>query len=78
VEWQMNAEQCEVFLRRYRALSGDDAGQRIAEYVIAYCAFQAGYAQMAAKAMAGTEEEPRLRHETERYTYMAQRVSMAA
>jgi hypothetical protein len=74
VEWQMNAAQREAFLRRYQALSGDDAENRIAEYVIAYCAFQAGYAQMAAAAMAGTAEEPRLRREAERYTYAAQRL----
>ncbi len=78
VEWQMNAAQCEGFLACYRRLSGDHAEHRIAEYVIAYCAFQAGYAEMAAAAMAGTEEELRLKREAERYTNLVQRLPITA
>jgi hypothetical protein len=67
VEWEMDSHAAESFIDTYRRAAGDDVSRRLANYMVAYCAFQAGYAQMAASAMVGTDEEPRLRREVERY-----------
>jgi hypothetical protein len=60
VEWQMDAETQQAFLRAYRRASGDDAEQRVTSYLLAYTSFRMGYCKMAAEAMQGSEEEHRL------------------
>jgi hypothetical protein len=71
VEWDMSAQHRGAFLDRYRARSGDNAEHRMSEYIVAYCAFQAGYAQMAAAAMAGSAEAKRFQRELARYARAA-------
>jgi len=79
VEWALSAAEQQVFLSHYRALSGDDPTERLSNYSVAYCAFQAGYAHMAAEAMRGTDEELRLRRDCKRYRDMlARNISVAA
>ena len=67
VEWAMGAAESDAFLAEYRRTSGDDVSPRLPGYLTAYRAYQAGYAQMAAAAMAGSDEEPRLLRDVERY-----------
>jgi hypothetical protein len=67
VEWQMGDDQRAALLNRYKKRSGDDASSRIDAYITAYCAFQAGYAKMAAAAMQGSDEAPRFLRDLERY-----------
>lgn len=67
VEWQMNEEQTAEFLKRYRHASGDDAGTRIDGFIKAYAVFRLAYCLMAANAMAGSDEQPRLKRAVATY-----------
>lgn len=67
VEWQMDEAQAEAFLERYRQSSGDNPEARIADFVIAYSVFRTAYCLMAANALCGTGEEPRLKLAADRY-----------
>jgi adenine/guanine phosphoribosyltransferase-like PRPP-binding protein len=67
VEWRMNQDQATVFLDLYRRASGDDASRRIDGFVTAYAAFRCAYSMMAANAMHGTEEQPRLERAADGY-----------
>ena len=60
VEWQMNDQQTTEFLDRYRRASGDDASARIDGFIKAYTVFRLAYCLMAANAMNGSDEQPRL------------------
>jgi adenine/guanine phosphoribosyltransferase-like PRPP-binding protein len=60
VEWQMNPQQTADFLNLYRRVSGDDARARIDGFIAAYAVFRLAYCLMAANAMNGSEEQPRL------------------
>jgi hypothetical protein len=72
VEWHMDEAQHEYFLDSYRRASGDDPGNRIRDYVIAYSAFRAGYCLMAANAMSDSDEAARLLNSAERYQNILQ------
>ncbi len=76
IEWGMDVTAQETFIRAYRQASEDDVSLRIGNYLIAYRAFQAGYAKMAAVAMAGTDEQPRLLNDVTRYGYGAERAAV--
>jgi hypothetical protein len=60
VEWQMNEEQIAEFLDTYHRASGDDARARIDDFIRAYAVFRSAYCLMAANAMTGSDEQPRL------------------
>lgn len=60
VEWQMDPRHSAYFLEKYTRLSGDDATQRINDFLLAYLAFRSAYCLMAANALHGTEEQIRL------------------
>lgn len=60
VEWQMKEEQIAEFLETYHRASGDDARARIDDFIRAYAVFRAAYCLMAANAMNGLDEQPRL------------------
>lgn len=68
VEWRMNDEQAQFFLEAYRRDGGDDARDRIDDFVSAYAIFRRAYCLMAANAMQGTEEEARLERAAASYT----------
>ncbi|HET6936699.1 MAG TPA: hypothetical protein VFI72_17780 [Candidatus Angelobacter sp.] len=68
VEWDMSAAECSTFLEMYRRASGDDPTARIADFITAYAVFRSAYCRMAANAMAGSNEEPRLRAAADFYT----------
>ncbi len=78
VEWQLPPEAAESFLQRYRALSGDDPHTRIEPYRLAYTLFRMGYCKMAAEAMRGSEEEPRLSSAYRFYRGLAQQLTRQA
>jgi len=59
VEWQMDSEQTEFFLKNYGQLSGDNLSSRISDFLIAYSAFRASYCLMAANALHGSDEQSR-------------------
>jgi len=67
VEWRMTEEQGVAFLDLYRQASGDDASGRVDGFVTAYTAFRCAYSMMAANAMHGTEEQPRLERAADGY-----------
>jgi hypothetical protein len=67
VEWQMNAEQAAEFLNLYRLASGDNAIARIDGFVKAYAVFRLAYCLMAANAMTGSDEQPRLQRAADIY-----------
>jgi hypothetical protein len=67
VEWQMNDEQIAEFLDTYHRASGDDARARINDFTRAYAVFRSAYCLMAANAMSGSDEQPRLRRAANGY-----------
>ncbi len=72
VEWHMDAGAREYFLERYRQFSGDDARPRLRAYLLAYTMFRLGFCKMAAEAMRGSDEEPRLALAHRRYRALAE------
>jgi hypothetical protein len=68
VEWQMNEEQTMDFLSRYCCASGEDANVRIDGFIKAYAAFRSAYCLMAANAMSGSDEQPRLQRAADLYS----------
>jgi hypothetical protein len=60
VEWQMNEQHATEFLNLYRRASRDDASARIDGFIKAYAVFRSAYCLMAANAMSGSDEQPRL------------------
>jgi hypothetical protein len=67
VEWRMNAADAEAFLTIYHRASGDDAGERITDYITAYAVFRWAYCTMAANAILGDDEQIRLERRAEYY-----------
>jgi hypothetical protein len=72
VEWEMPPQAQEYFLERYRKFSGDDARPRLRPYLLAYTMFRLGFSKMAAEAMRGSDEAPRLVTSYRRYRAAAQ------
>ena len=72
VEWGLAADASEFLCRRYRGMSGDDVELRLEAYVLAYSLFRLGFCAMAADAVAGSDEEPRLRAAYCRYRRWAE------
>ncbi len=72
VEWRMERAARDYFLDAYRQASGDDARPRLRAYLLAYTMFRLGYCKMAAEAMRGCDEEPRLAREYRRYRALAE------
>lgn len=68
VEWQMNAAQIATFLEMYRRASGDSPQSRITDYITAYTVFRCAYCTMAANAMLGTDEQPRMQSSADIYS----------
>jgi hypothetical protein len=73
VEWAMDAAARNVFLHQYQQWSGDDPRPRLPGFLLAYTMFRLGYCRMAAEALRGTEEEPRLQRDYHRYRAFALR-----
>ena len=67
VEWKMNEEQTTEFLNIYHRASGDDAVPRIDSFIKAYTVFRLAYCLMAANAMTGSYEQPRLQQTAATY-----------
>ena len=82
VEWKMNEEQTTEFLNLYHRASGDDASTRIDGFIKAYAVFRLAYCLMAANAMTGSDEHPRLQQAAATYrsilTHMQARILAAA
>ena len=60
IEWELDAKQQAYFLDFYRDANDDDVGTRLPGYLLAYAVFRVAFCKMAAAAMRGTDEEPRL------------------
>lgn len=67
VEWQMNERQTTEFLDLYGRASGDDASARIDGFIKAYAVFRLAYCLMAANALSGSAEQPRLQRAADGY-----------
>ncbi|HEY3927334.1 MAG TPA: hypothetical protein VGL89_03060 [Candidatus Koribacter sp.] len=74
VEWGMDAFQRGAFLRMYREMSGDDAGARVRNYLLAYAVFHHGWSREAARGMRGTAEEERFVRATRKYRAWMERM----
>ncbi len=74
VEWDMGPDARTYFLERYRAASGDDPQPRMPAYMAAYTMFRLGYCKMAAEAMRGSSEEPRLTRAYRQYRDVAEKL----
>jgi len=73
IEWSLEAPAADQFVAMYEDLSVSRVRERIAQYKIAYSAFHAAFAQMAASSMPGTLEAQRFDHEFKRYMEMLRR-----
>ncbi len=60
VEWNLPPAAQDHLLGQYRRASGDDPTSRLRSYLLAYAMFRLGFCKMAAGAMSGCDEEPRL------------------
>jgi hypothetical protein len=78
VEWQMNEEQGSEFLNRYCRTSGDDASARIDGFIRAYAVFRLAYCLMAANAMSGSDEQPRLQRAAAGYRSVLAKIQARA
>jgi hypothetical protein len=67
VEWHMSDQQTTEFLNLYHHASGDNAKHRIDGFIKAYAVFRLAYCLMAANAMNGSDEQPRLQQAAEGY-----------
>jgi aminoglycoside phosphotransferase family enzyme len=69
LEWELGADATDHFLSCYERASGDRSRARLQDYMLAYSAFQAGFAKMAASALRESEmeESKRLLRDHERY-----------
>lgn len=67
IEWEMQPDAVCYFLSCYEDASGDAVAGRLLNYMVAYAAFQGGYAMMAASAMAGTPEQKLFLRDAMRY-----------
>jgi hypothetical protein len=67
IEWQMNEHQMAEFMDRYHRASGDDPSARIDSFIKAYTAFRLANCLMAANAMKGSKEQPRLQRAANGY-----------
>src|SRR5215813_7684616 len=67
VEWEMSAAEAESFVQMYQRVSGDNAENRVGDYIRAYAMFRWAYCLMAANAMQGTEEHQRVQIAAEFY-----------
>ena len=67
VEWELQGEARERFVREYEARSGDAIAERLAPYLLAYTIFRLGWSKMAALAMQGEYDEALLTRDYQRY-----------
>jgi len=74
VEWEMNDEVREGFVRQYELLSGDKITERLTPYILGYVAFRLGWSKMAALAMQGEFDEALLSRDYQRYRAAAMRL----
>jgi len=72
VEWEMQGEVRERFVRGYEAGTGDSISSRLAPYLLAYATFSLGWARMAALAVQGEYDEALLERDYRRYRAIAQ------
>jgi hypothetical protein len=73
IEWSLDAPASERFLAIYDELSAGPVRARLSQYKIAYAAFRAAFAQMAASSMPGTDEAQRFSADVRRYTNVVRR-----
>jgi hypothetical protein len=74
VEWELQGDLRERFVRAYEARSGDAVVGRLAPYLLAYATFRMGWSKMAALAMQGEYDEALLQRDYERYRAIALRL----
>jgi hypothetical protein len=74
VEWELQGELRELFVRAYEARSGDAIAARLAPYLLAYAIFRMGWSKMAALAMQGEYDEALLQRDYEKYRAIALRL----
>ena len=73
IEWSLDAHAEEKFLSLYVELTADKVRSRLPQYKIAYAAFRAAYARMAAGAMPGSAEAERFERDSTNYVDVLRR-----
>ena len=72
VEWELARDGAEFLCEQYYHRSGDDIRSRLEPYLLIYSLFRLGFCAMAAGAVAGSDEGPRLRAAHRRYRSWAE------
>ena len=78
VEWELQGEMRDLFIREYEVRSGDAITERLAPYLLAYSIFCMGWSKMAALAMEGEYDEALLTRDYQRYRDVAWRLRQKA
>lgn len=71
LEWEMEGEERDRFVREYETRSADTIRDRLAPYLLAYATFRMGWSKMAALAMRGEFDEVLLERDYHRYRALA-------
>jgi hypothetical protein len=71
VEWELEGEARDCFVRGYETRSGDTVRERLAPYLLAYTIFRLSWSKMAALAMQGEYDEELLNRDYQRYRALA-------
>jgi hypothetical protein len=71
IEWDMPAEARQALLEYYLRHTGDDPTPRIRTYLLLYCVFAIARSRMAVAALAGQQEDERLRASYRKYRQQA-------
>ena len=74
MEWELQGEARDRFIRLYEARSGDRIKERLAPYLLAYTIFRLSWSKMAALAMQGEYDEALLTRDYRRYRALAEGV----
>jgi hypothetical protein len=67
VEWDLDREQTRAFLDEYRRASRDNPDPRLADYLIAYCAFRLGFSLSAGQSVHDAAEKHRFERAAQCY-----------
>lgn len=67
VEWELDEETREFFLKSYMGITGDDVMRRIHGYEIAYAVFRMAWSRMGAASASDAHEQARLLQDYRRY-----------
>ncbi len=74
VEWDMSSAESEFFLQEYQRFIGDDASNRIHDYLMLYCSYRMAHCRMGAACMRNSADGAALWSEYQRHSQHLQQL----